>query len=627
MADKHKATKVLGIYMVAVLIAVIAIMKLREVGRETPKARWKQPGFNEVARESGIDFHMTFLTNEQGQTFKLNLYDHGCGVVVGDYNGDGFDDVYFLNQFGENALFKNKGNGTFENTTKNAGELGLGDRISVGATFSDYDNDGDQDLFVTTVRAGNVLYQNQGNGTFRDTTKEAGLTHIGHSSTAAFFDYDNDGDLDLFLANTASWTKNSFDEEIKYFPGRGENLRELVESPKEYNIFYRNNGDGTFTNVTKETGLKGRGWGGDTGVVDYDEDGDLDLLVTNMFGQSQLYRNESNGKFTDVTLESLKRTSWGAIGSKFFDFNNDGHLDLYIVDMHSDMWTSPNYALNEIDESIKYDYVVGPTFNTSHGELGEKEFVDGFDIKYEQVLFGNSFFKNLGNGKFEEISDQANLETFWPWGVATGDFDNDGDQDVYLPAGMGYPFAYWKSNYLLINNGDETFTERAYEAGIEPPVRGAYLNTMIRNNPMPRSSRCAATADFDGDGRLDLMVNNFNDHPYYFKNSFDKMNYIAFKLKGTKSNRDAIGALVKIPLGNQTLVRQVQAAGGYLSQCSKTLHFGLGRRERVGTVEIRWPSGIRQTIKSPLLNQVHTVTEPEEKAEKSASANTAGPAS
>src|SRR5262249_53867504 len=155
------------------------------------------------------------------------------------------------------------------------------------------------------------------------------------------FDYDNDGFLDLFVTNSAKWTLDDYDKTQHYFPGRPD-FWKLCASPREYNVLYRNNGNGTFTDVTEKAGLGGKGWGGDVAVFDFNEDGRLDLLVTNMFGASQLYRNNGDGTFSDVTRDVLGRTSWGAIGSKAFDFNNDGQLDLYIVDMHSDMWLPAN---------------------------------------------------------------------------------------------------------------------------------------------------------------------------------------------------------------------------------------------------------------------------------------------
>jgi hypothetical protein len=596
------------------LAVVLLVIKNRPQGdAEGPGGR-HLPGFRECAAEVGIDFRMAFLPGEQGEKFKINLYDHGCGVAIADYNRDGYDDIYFVNQLGRNALYRNNGDGTFTDVTDKAG-VGLGDRVCVGAVFCDYDNDGWPDLFVTSTRGGNVLFHNQGDGTFRDVTKQAGLTHVGHSQTAAFFDFDNDGRPDLFVTNTADWTTDRPDEKSRYFPGVA-HLWDLFASPKEYNLLYRNNGDGTFTDVTEKAGLKGKGWGGDVAVFDFDEDGYLDLLVTNMFGQSQLYRNNRDGTFTDVTAQTLKRTSFGAIGSKVFDFNNDGKLDLLLVDMHSDMWMAQPGAdpsaltvgMLRLSETKKYKGLMGPVGGPAAQEW-EQKVADRFQIRYQAVVFGNTLFKNLGGGKFEEVSDAAGMETMWPWGIATGDFDNDGHEDVFLPSGMGYPFPYWP-NYLMMNNGDGTFTDRARREGVEPPARGEHLDEPIGGRPAARSSRCAAVADFTGTGRLDVVTNNFNDRPYLFKNQFPRKNYIAFRLTGTKSNRDAIGAVVKMHRGKEVMVRQVQAAGGYLSQSSGAVHFGLGDRGEVDRVEIRWPRGRRQTVERPAINQTHKITEP-----------------
>src|SRR5205807_2533816 len=179
--------------------------------------------FREEAKKAGIDFHMKFLPDEQGEKFKINLYDHGCGVAVGDFDGDGHDDIYFVNQLGSNKLYRNKGDGTFEDVTDKAG-VGLGDRICVAATWADYDNDGKPDLFVTSTRGGNVLFHNLGGGKFEDVTKKAGLTHIGHSQAAVFFDYDNDGYLDLFVTNTGKWTLADKERNDRYFTGVSNHL-------------------------------------------------------------------------------------------------------------------------------------------------------------------------------------------------------------------------------------------------------------------------------------------------------------------------------------------------------------------------------------------------------------------
>ncbi len=520
------------------------------------------------------------------------------------------DDVLFLNQLGPNALYRNRGDGTFDNVTEEAGPLALNDRIKVAAAFGDYDNDDDQDLYITSTRGGNVLLENLGGGRFRDVTDEAGVGLVAHSQTPAFFDYDNDGDLDLFVTNSAKWTSDKFDENTKHYVGPTQ-LWEYIYSAEdfEHNVLFRNDGEGRFSDVTEAAGLAGPGWGGDIAAFDFDEDGNLDVLVTNMFGASQLYRNDGRAHFDDVTLETLRRTSYGAIGAKAFDFNNDGRLDLFMADMHSDMWM-PGFERINIESARKYGHRYGPRWERDPGiRAREKVELQRFGLSYNVVFFGNSLFRNGGAGRFEEVSDTAGMETFWPWGVAVGDFDGDGFEDAFLPSGMGYPFFYWPS-CLMRNNGNGTFSDIATAEGIEPPAEGLHLPKQIGGKLAARSSRCAATADFDGDGRLELIVNNFNDRPYYFKNQFPRRHYASFRLRGTRSNHDAIGAVVKLFIGPRVMARQVHATGGYLSQSSKTLHFGLGDEERIDRAEIRWPSGARQVIESPAIDRMIEIEEP-----------------
>src|SRR5256885_8582970 len=306
--------------VIAVVVAGLVAGSVLLVGcaREKTRAPGGGSGFQDRAREAGIAFRMHDLPKEQGERFGINLYDHGSGLAVGDYDNDGHEDIYFLNQLGRNALYRNAGDGSFVDVTAQAG-VALGDRVSVGATFADYDNDGWADLFVTSTRGGNVLFHNRGNGTFEDVTAKAGLKHVGHSQTPVFFDYDNDGDLDLYVTNTAKWTTDVFDFRGGNYEGKAD-LGDVMTSPKESNTLYRNNGDGTFTDVTEKAGLRGRGWSGDVAAFDYDEDGHLDLLVANMFGRSWLYRNNGDGTFTEVGAGVLGRTSWGGTGCKAFDF-------------------------------------------------------------------------------------------------------------------------------------------------------------------------------------------------------------------------------------------------------------------------------------------------------------------
>jgi len=572
-----------------------------------------QSGFQERAREAGIAFRMHFLPKEQGEPFHINLYDHGAGLAVGDYDNDGREDIYFLNQNGSNALYRNLGNGSFVDVTAAAG-ASIGKHISVGATFADYDNDGWPDLFITTTRGGNFLLHNAG-GKFTDVTRAAGLSRVGHFQTPVFFDYDNDGFLDLLVTNTGQWTTDVFDSTTGAYVGKPD-LGTLMTTPKEFNVLYHNNGNGTFTDVTARAGLSGRGWAGDVAVFDYDEDGFLDLFVPSMFGRGQLYHNNANGTFTDVTAETLGRTPYGAVGCKVFDYDGDGRLDLLVVDMHSDMWmgldteqrtlelarrTAHQRFLSPLGPTVQQD---APGFSATvrrlFAEMGEDD---------TTLLFGNALYHNLGGGKWQETALPAGLETLWPWGIATGDYDNDGHEDVFITAGMGYPFYYWP-NSLMMNKGDGTFVDRATDLGIEPPPDGIYQPEPIAGHQATRSSRSAVVGDFDGDGRLEIVTNNFNDHPYYFANRFPRRNYVELRLTGTVSNRDAIGAVVRLWVGKTVMVRQVNPAGGYLSHSSRVIHFGLGDHSSVDRIEIRWPRGIVQTLDHPAINSLLQVREP-----------------
>jgi hypothetical protein len=569
-------------------------------------------GFEERAEAAGIRFRMDFLPGEQGGNFKINFYDHGTGVAAGDIDGDGDDDLYFLNQLGRNALFRNNGDGTFTDVTASSGPVAFGDRICVTAAFNDVDGDGDEDLYVTSTRGGNALLRNEGGGRFADVTDRAGLAWVGHSQGATFFDGDGDGDLDLFLSNTAQWTTDTYEPLGKYYAGVS-TIMQLIGCPVERNVWFRNNGDGTFSNATAEAGLQGIGWGGDSAAFDFDDDGDLDLFVANMFGGSILYRNDGKGRFEDVTASVLGRTPWGAVGSKAFDYDGDGRLDLYVVDMHSDMWTPYSYDLSKVKETRKYGRFFGPLLEEpGFNQAMETEFAERARIRYDATFFGNGLYRNLGGGKFEEVSDRTGAETYWSWGIGAGDFDNDGDVDVYLPSGMGYPWQFRRSAFLR-NNGDGTFTDTPRDAGIDPPPGGPLLGFRMGSPPKEatRSSRCAAVSDFDGDGRLDIAVNNFNDRAWLFMNRWPQRSWIAFRLRGRGANTDAIGAVVRLHAGKRVMVGQVQAAGGYLAQSSKTVHFGLGDAGAVDRCEIRWPGGKVQTIEKPAANRVHTIEEPE----------------
>ncbi len=574
-------------------------------------------GFEERAVASGIGFRMEFLRGEQGENFKINLYDHGCATAAADFDGDGDDDLLFLNQFGSNALYRNDGvrDGAlkFTDVTDEAG-VGLRDRVCVGACFADIDDDGDQDLFVSTTRGGNAMFRNDAapGGTsggavkFTDVTAACGLSLVAHSETPCFFDYDGDGDLDLFLTNTAKWTSDVFDPTGKYFVGPS-NLFDLVASAPEPNRMYRNEGGWKFTDVTETAGLAGPGWGGDVAVFDFDGDHDLDLFVGNMFGGSVLYRNDGGAKFTDVTKATLGKVSWGAVGTKVFDHDCDGRLDLFIADMHSDMWMGPGVKAEEIEPRVRYPGPEGPMVDRGQMPMSERDDLRAaLRVDIEASIFGSTLFRNLGGGKFEERGIAANVETFWPWGTAAADYDLDGDEDMYIPSGMGYPFLYWPAAYLE-NNGKGRFEDVAGPVGLAVAPDGPTAAEMIGGKLAARSGRTAVVADFDGDGRPDIAANNFNERAYLYLNRLPMRQWIGLRLTATAGPRDAIGATAVITSGGRTMIRQVDPCGGYLAQSTRVLHFGLGDAADAVTATVQWPDGTTQTVGPLAPGRVHDV--------------------
>ncbi len=282
--------------------------------------------FADRIKDSGITFEH-HIVEDAGKHYKAVHYDHGNGIAVADVDGDGLYDIYFVNQVGGNELWKNLGGGRFKNITTEAG-VGLPDRISVAASFADTDNDGDQDLFVTTVRGGNVLFENDGHGHFKDISKEAGVDLVTHSSGAVFFDFDNDGLVDLLVCNVGQYTTDKKGPDGAYVGLADAFLGHTHPDRFEYPVLYKNTGHNRFKDVTADVGLRPAGWGGDASVADLNGDGWPDLFVLNMQGHGHYFENQGGHTFVDKTAEYFPRTPWGAMGIKFFDFDNDGRPDL-----------------------------------------------------------------------------------------------------------------------------------------------------------------------------------------------------------------------------------------------------------------------------------------------------------
>ena len=577
-------------------------------------------GFADRLDSSGITFRNR-IVDDAGKTYKRVHYDHGTGVAAADVDGDQRVDLYFVSQLGTSELWKNQGGGRFLAWTDSAG-LRMPDAIAVGASFADIDNDGDPDLFVTTVRHGNRLFENRGGGTFLDITSAAGVGYQGHSSGAIFFDYDSDGLLDLFLTNVGVYT-SSAQGAGGFYLGLPDAFRgHLHPDRAEASILYRNLGGHRFRDVSAETGLVDRSWSGDATILDVNEDGRPDLYLPNMQGANHLWRNEGGRRFRDVTSSTFPSTPWGAMGVKSFDWNGDGRLDLLVTDMHSDMFVNLDPE-DRAGEDRKADSARIPADFFAAGKTG--------------LIFGNALFTNRGGGRFEDESDAAGAENYWPWGPSVGDFNADGWEDVFIASGMNFPHRY-AVNSVLLNDSGRRFLRSEFLLGIEPRKGGVTEQTWFtlecagtdRQNPFCRAclrpgatepecrrrdaqgrltmmgamgSRSAVVVDLDGDGDQDIVTNEFNGPPQLLLSdlaSRHPVHFLSIRLRGTASNRQGIGARVTVVLSDgRRLVRMVDGKSGYLSQSDLPLYIGLGAVTGADTVEVRWPSGKRQQVPGP----------------------------
>jgi hypothetical protein len=558
--------------------------------------------FSDKIKESGITF-THHAVDDVTKHMRMGHYDHGSAVAVADVDGDGLYDLYFVNQVGGNELWKNLGGGKFKNITQEAG-IALAGRISVAAAFADIDNDGDQDLFVTTVRGGNALFENDGQGHFKDITQEAGLTLIAHSSGAFFFDYDNDGLLDLLVCNVGKYTSDEKGPNGEYVGIPNAFEGHLHPDRYEYPVLYRNLGHNRFRDVTAEVGLSPHGWCGDATFSDLNGDGWPDIFFLNMQGHSHYYENQGGKKFVEKTDQYFPITPWGAMGIKFFDYDNDGLMDLFIVDMHSDMSDEPGPENEKKKSNITWtdSYIQGAKSDS---------------------IWGNALYHNLGQGKFDEVSDRLGAETYWPWGPSVGDLNADGWDDIFIASGMSYPYRYG-INSLLLNDRGKKFDDAEFILGIEP--RKSLYTPWFEINcsdqqereaqekleskvcvgqsgksivMAPRSSRSSVIFDLDNDGDLDIVTNDFNSEPQVLVSNLaqhKKIHWLKILLQGTLSNRNGLGATVRVRAGGQTYTKYNDGKSGYLAQSVLPLYFGLGDAAKIDRVEVDWPSGRKQVL-------------------------------
>ena len=516
--------------------------------------------FREVAHSAGLDF----VLQNNPTPRKHMIETMPGGVAAFDYNNDGRTDIFFTNGASIpslekdsprffNRLYRNDGGMRFTDVTSEAGIAGAG--YSMGAAAADYNNDGHADLFVAGVYR-NILYRNQGNGKFEDVTEAAGIKSDKWSVAAGWFDYDNDGWLDLFVVNYAHWTPD-FD---RYCGERDRNLRVYCH-PKYFeglaNTLYRNRRDGTFEDVTAKAGIAAHvGRGMSVAFADYDNDGLMDIFVTNDNMPNFLFHNQGDGTFKEVALEAgVALTNYGlpvaSMGADFRDYDNDGLPDLNITAL------------------------AGETF---------------------------PLFKNLGKGLFQDATHQSRLAALTTtrsgWSNGFFDFNNDGWKDLFTANSdvndlidLFQSTHYKQPNSLLANLRDGTFQDVSADAGFT----------------LARAHRGSAFADFNNDGRIDIVVSALGEPAELWQNiSPDVNHWLMLRLIGTRSNRDGIGAIIR--LGNQS--NHVTTAVGYASSSPSAVHFGTGKLEKIEQIEIRWPSGIVQVLRNVVANQVLEVHEP-----------------
>jgi hypothetical protein len=519
--------------------------------------------FTDITKSAGITFRHVASPEK-----KYLVESMSGGVAMFDYDNDGWMDLYFVNSLSvdlaraggksRSVLYRNNGDGTFTDVTDKAGvgDVGWG----MGAACGDYNNDGFDDLYVTCLN-GNHLYRNNGNGTFTDVTKTAGVSDGRWSAGAAFVDYDNDGRLDLFVANYVEY-------DLNHLPEFGKDKTCLYKGiavqcgPRGMkgsgDSLYHNNGDGTFTDVSKQAGVADpHGFFG-MGVYcsDFDDDGWVDIYVANDSTPNFLYHNNGDGTFKDISFISgtalnADGAEQGSMGVAIGDYDHDGRYDIFVTN-----------------------------------------FVDDYDTLYH----------NDGRNFFTDVSYRANVAAMsMPlvrWGTKFFDYDNDGWVDLFVACGQVYPqLEHYRQRKLLHhNNRNGTFSEVAAQAGA----------ALVEE----RAGRGVAFGDLDNDGDIDIVVNDLDSSPQLLRNDGGNANNsILIRTIGEKSNRDGIGAKVKVVAGDLTQMDEVRSGGSYISQNDMRLHFGLEKRTKIDLIEIRWPSGTVDKITGAGVNRILTVKE------------------
>lgn len=551
--------------------------------------------FQEMPSDStGIHFINKVVDTKEMNIFNYHNFYNGAGVAIGDVNNDGKPDVFFTSNQGENKLYINKGNWKFEDVTSLAG-LKSTHHWHTGVTMADVNGDGWLDIYVCNAgiidgddRA-NELYINQKNGTFKEEAHAYGLDDKGESTQALFFDYDHDGDLDCFVLNNSHRSIESF--------GYDKNLRNERDE-KNGDRLYRNDG-GKFTDVSAQAGIYGSEIGFGLGVTagDVNNDGWEDLYISNdFFEKDYLYINQHNGTFKEVINDAMGHISNGSMGSDMADINNDGYLDIFTTEMLPES----DYRLKT---TIKFDnYDVQSARN---------------QLDFHHQFTSNCLQLNNQDGTFSEIAQLAGIDaTGWSWGALSFDFDNDGWKDIYVCNGISRDLTdqdfleYYTNpevihqlmqngfnnldliqkmpalpikNYAFVNQKDLTFKNLADSLGFGTPT----------------FSNGAAYADLDGDGDVDLVINNENGEAFVYRNmTSEKLHrhYLKVRLNGTAPNTFGFGARATIFSNGNRQDLEEMPSRGFESSVDPVLSFGLGDLQRIDSLFVQWPDGRFQKL-------------------------------
>jgi len=550
-------------------------------------------------KESGITFVNKLTEVPDEHIFNFNYLYNGAGVAIGDINNDGLQDIYFTGNRAEDKLYLNKGDFKFEDISQKSG-IAAFDGWKNGVVMADVNGDGWLDIYV--CRGGfkndpkkntNLLFINKKDGTFSEEGTRYGIGDPGFSMTASFFDFDNDNDLDLYVANRP----DKFYLDIPAVMAGKKNPGLLCGDH-----LFRNNGDNSFSDISETAGITNNyGFGLSVTTGDLDQDGFQDIYVSNDFIENDYYyHNNGNGTFTESIKKISRHTPFYSMGTDFGDLNNDGFEEIFTVEMRPE------------------DY---KRSKTSMPVMNPKQFDTMRIVGIHEQYMHNALQLNNGNGSFSEISQYSGVDkTDWSWATLLSDFDNDGWKDIFVANGIRRDLydrdSYGKLMYDLQHNNSKKSTEEI----LSNLPAAKIVNYVFQNQKNlkfkkvmndwgikePSFSNGAAVADLDNDGDLDLVVNNIQDPAFVYKNNSNQ-NYCRLALDGPEKNKFGIGAKITLKTPEGIQYAEVRNARGYLSSSEYIVHFGLGDQKTVNEIIVKWPDGKVSDLKEPAINKVLSV--------------------